>query len=178
MTVIVAIETPDCVWLGADRLASNGHTGEPVEMPKIFEREGVWFGICGSFRMGQILQYSLELPLGSLTDDVDRWVATDFITALREAFVAAHWGKETDGRAAGGNFLMIVKRRVYEIQGEYSFIRNLSGEYAIGSGEDYAKGSLHATRGQETDWRVREALDAASEFVVSVAGPYDFRQVF
>jgi ATP-dependent protease HslVU (ClpYQ) peptidase subunit len=173
VTCIVAVETRRGVWLGADSAGSNGYTIGPVESPKLFHNGPALFGICGSFRMGQILRYGLRVPTESLGWDVDRWIATDFAKALRKAYAEHGWDFVEAGVAEQGNFLVSVAGRCYEIQSDYSFLRSPVGEYAIGSGTYHALGSLHATRdyARPKD-RLLASLEAAAEHVMSVAAPF------
>lgn len=175
MTCIVALEANGKVYMGSDTFGSNGYTGATYEAPKTFHNGSALIGICGSYRMGQLLQYALVVPEETLTWDIDRWIALDLMPAIRTAFDAHGWDRLNEGRAKGGAFLFAISGRCYEIQSDYSFLRSVNGEYAIGSGEYHARGSLHATR----DWakpkkRVAAALAAAAEHVVSVDGPFDF----
>jgi len=173
MTCIVAIEEDGVVYMGSDRAGSNGHTIGIVGSPKTFTNGPLLIGYTSSFRMGQILQHGLVVPAHKLTWDVDRWVATDLMLAIREAFQSHGWDEVNSGVARGGYFLVAVAGRCYEIQSNYSYLRRVTGEYATGSGESHALGSLHATRGEPASVRVMKALEAAAEHVVSVAGPFD-----
>lgn len=176
MTCIVAVEADGVVYMGSDRKASSSWSAGVVEAPKMFENGPLLVGYTTSFRMGQLLQHALQVPTHTLTWDVDRWVSTDLATAVRECYDAHGWNETKDGRAVNGNWLMAVSGRCYEMQSDYSFIRDTAGEYAVGSGEDFALGSLHATRGQEPRTRVLAALEAAAERCPSVGGPFDLRE--
>ena len=120
MTCIVAVETPAGVWMGADRMGSDGYTGAPVEAPKIFHNGPLLIAYTTSFRMGQVLQYGLEVPEESLSWDVDRWVSVDLVPAIRTAFETHGWDRVKEGRALGGYFLVAVSGRCYGIQSDYS----------------------------------------------------------
>lgn len=177
MTCIVALEARGRVYMASDTFGSNGHTGATYEAPKTFRNGSALIGVCGSYRMMQLLQYALVVPEVSLSWDVDRWVALDLMPAIRTAFMAHGWDRVAEGRARGGSFLFAIAGRCYEIQSDYSFLRSSAGEYAIGSGTYHALGSLHSTR----DWakpkrRLSAALAASAEHVVSVAGPFHFVQ--
>lgn len=173
MTCIVAIEQNGTVIMGGDRLGSNGHTGAPVSESKVFTKSGVTIGYTSSFRMGQLLQYALTIPVIP-EEDLDKWVAVDLMQAIRAVYSENGWDETSNGKASGGSFLLAVKGRCYEIQSDYSFIRQISGEYAVGSGKDYALGSLRSTRGRMTaSKRIIESLETAAEYVVSVSAPFD-----
>lgn len=173
MTCIVALETDHGVWMGSDRMFSDGYTGAVYDTAKAFVNGPLLIGCCGSVRMKQVLRYGLEPPVDALSWDVDRWVAMDLVPAIRSAFEANGWDRVSDGRAKGGNFLVAIGGRCYEIQSDYSFTRPDTGEFAIGSGCYHALGNLHATRGLKPKERILRALAAAEEHVVSVCGPFD-----
>lgn len=177
MTCIVAIEDNNKVIMGGDRLGSNGYTGAPVSESKVFKKGGVMIGYTSSFRMGQLLQHALEIPALPAEINLDKWVAIDFMQAIRKAYKDNGWDKEKDGAAEGGSFLLAIGNRCYEIQDDYSYIRHISGEYAVGSGKHYALGSLRSTRGRATATkRIIESLETAAEYVVSVSAPFDVHE--
>lgn len=174
MTCIIAIEQNGIVTMGGDRMGSNGYTGAPVAESKVFKKGGVLIGYTSSFRMGQLLQHALTIPVLPAEIDLDKWVAIDFMQAIRQVYQDNGWDGQKDNKAEHGSFLMAVNGRCYEIQSDYSFIRNLSGEYAVGSGTSFALGSLRSTRGKlSAEKRILEGLETASEYVVTVQGPYD-----
>lgn len=173
MTCIVAVEHDGTVYMGSDRAGSTSWSIGIVQAPKTFQNGPLLIGYTTSFRMGQILQYALDPPTHHLTWDVDRWVALDLMAAIRGAFEDNVWHKVDNGQAKGGSFLVAVSGRCYEIQSDYSFSRTPTGEYATGSGYQYAFGSLHSTRGLDPALRVMHALEAAAEHCPSVAGPFD-----
>ena len=84
MTCIVAIETPDGVWMGGDRMASDPWQGIELDEPKVFWNGPALIGCCGSIRQAQLMRYVLAVPADSLTWDVNRWVATDLTRAMIE----------------------------------------------------------------------------------------------
>lgn len=175
MTCIVAIETQDGVWMGSDRLASGHTVGTVYDAAKVFRRDDVLVGSCGSVRLKQLLRYSVDIPVEELTWDMDRWMTHHLAAAIRSAFSAHGFDYSQHGVSGyGGEFLFAIRGRCYEVQSDYSWIRSATGEYAVGSGAEVALGSLHSTRmWADPEDRVRAALEAAAEHVVSVAGPFD-----
>ncbi len=173
MTCIVAIETADGVWMGGDRMAATMHNAIDLDQPKVFRNGPALIGSCGSIRQHQLLQYTLHIPAETLSWDVDRWVAVDLTRAMLT--MAGQWNasRTKDGVALSHNALLAINGRCYELQSDYSFTRCRTGEYAVGSGYEYAFGALHATRGDEPEVRVRAALESAAERCPTVAGPFD-----
>jgi len=194
MTCIVALEIPGVgVVMGGDRAAGSGARMFDTSTPKIVSNGELMMGFTSSYRMGQLLQYALVPPMESLGWDVDRWVTVDFMGALMSAFTAARWDEVALGNVAkGGNFLLAVRGRCYEVQENYAWNRFASGEYSVGSGEDIAHGALSALRPvaamqpgrflsveqrniavREGESRVRHALEIAVAHVGSVRPPFD-----
>ena len=173
MTCIVAIETPDGVWMGGDRMASDPWQGIELDEPKVFWNGPALIGCCGSIRQAQLMRYVLAVPADSLTWDVNRWVATDLTRAMIEMAEGWRTSHVKDGVSRSHNALLAVRGRVYELQSDYSITRCARRIYAVGSGQEYALGSLHSTAHLPPEERVRVALEAAAEFSPTVAGPFD-----
>jgi len=173
VTCIVAIETPTGVWMGGDRMASTWSNAIDMDHPKVFRNGPALIGACGSIRQKQLLRYVLQLPVETLSWDVDRWVAVDLTKAMIAMADDWHTNRVKDNVATSHNALLAIHGRCYELQSDYSFTRCRSGEYAIGSGDEYAFGALHATRGGDPKGRVLTALEAAAERCPTVAGPFD-----
>ena len=174
MTCIVALETPDGVWMGSDRMASDPWQGIDLDHPKVFRNGSGMFGPCGSIRQAQLLRYALTLPEWSLGWDVDKWVAVDLTRAVLECVQGWQYSKVDSGVAKSHNALFAIRGRCYELQSDYSFTRSRTGEYACGSGQEYAMGALYATRHlADPEQRIHMALEAAAEHSPTVSGPFD-----
>lgn len=175
MTCIIAIEEEGVVYMGSDAAASGDGLVGIVTSPKVFHNGPLLIGYTDSFRMGQLLQYTLEAPIESMTWDVDRWVSVDLMAAVRTCFEENGYEVSKEGRVEGGQFLVAVAGRCYEVQDDYSALRYSSGEYSVGAGASHAMGSLHSTREWEDQWvRLEAALDAATEHVLGVDPPFFF----
>lgn len=173
MTCIVAIEHPAGVIMGADRFrgwpGGRGFDGGP----KIFTNGPLLIGSCGSIRMSNLLRYTLDVPPCD-TWDIDAWMTRNLAPALRTAFSEGGYETTESGAVSGGVFLAAMAGRVYDIHSDYSWTRSEDGQYAIGSGEDYAYGALHAARRVENPAeRVAMALAAAIYHCSTVAAPVD-----
>ena len=61
MTCVVGLIEDNTIYLGADSLGSNGHSKSEYRFPKVFQNGDFLIGYTSSFRMGQMLQYELDL---------------------------------------------------------------------------------------------------------------------
>ncbi len=178
MTCIVGIEYKNGVLIGGD---SAGVVGTSVVVRadcKVFSSGPYAMGYTTSFRMGQLLRYRLEPPTPTTSDldDLDRFMATTFIDAVRCTLKEGGYAKVTDGEEeCGGDFLVGIAGRLYAIESDFQIGRNAAGYEALGAGRDLALGSLFTTKDMSRltpKTRVEYALSAASEFSTQVVPPF------
>lgn len=173
MTCIVGIEHDGHVTVGVDSASSNGYTLNIRADSKLFRVGPYLFGFTSSWRMGQLLRYRLSIaePDGW---DVDRWMATTFIDAVRETLRAGGYATTKDGAEHGGTFLVGISGRLYTVDSDYQCGHAAEGYDAVGSGGAIALGSLHSTAELQLppEERARRALAAAAHHTPTVAAPF------
>ena len=170
VTAIVAISDGKRVYLAGDSALSTGDHVFHSADPKVFERDGIVIGFCGSLRFGELVALT-KLPHRG--KDVDLWVRNDVCDALRLA--ALHKGHDiSDGDDSeailgiGGQIYIITSGPVaYRVRGSHA---------AIGSGSPWAEGSLYSTdgAGMSVKERLVTALEAAEMYCAAVRGPWSF----
>ncbi len=130
-------------------------------------------GFTTSYRMGQLLRYSLQVGEPD-TWDVDRFMSTTFIDAVRQCLNDGGYAKAEDGREEGGDFLVGIHGRLYVIGSDYQVGHTIAGYAAVGSGYLVALGSLHSTAQHPIDAHRRTvmALEAAVELTEGVRPPF------
>ncbi len=129
-------------------------------------------GYTSSFRMGQILQYNLDIE--KQKDDIDdlRYMATIFIESVRKSFGEGGYREIESERESGGFFLVGYKGKIYSIGDDFQVNSSIDGFTSVGSGESYALGSLFETKGEAPFIRLEKALSAASYFSGAVCPPF------
>lgn len=169
MTCIVGIAKDGKVYMGADSLAGSTYSYSQAGGNKIFKNGPFIIGCTTSFRMIDLLHYSLkvETQSGSITDEA--FMRTVFINSVKTCFKDNHWLKANDGQHEGGNFLVGYNGFLYEVQSDFSVLNTPDWGQTVGSGEYEARGSLHTTR-HHWDCRDRiikalEAAEASNPFV-------------
>jgi len=110
-------------------------------------------GAAGDVRAINILHHAFTPPSPTANlrgKKLDHFVTAKFIPALRECF--EHHGyaiptKESSDHMAeqGSTIFMSVNGTIYIIDGDYSWMSDATGVYAIGTGAQYALGALQAT---------------------------------
>jgi ATP-dependent protease HslVU (ClpYQ) peptidase subunit len=176
VTCIVGLAENESVWIGADSAAVQGYTARSGCIRKAFRvsttaRETFLIGYAGSFRMGQLLQYRLDVtqPCG---DDPWRYLATTFIDVVRALFKDHGYATVESNRESGGPFLLGFRGGLYSVDPDYQVNKMHDGFDAIGCGDEYALGAMQVTRGQEPSSRVLGAIAAAGHFSAGVKKPY------
>ena len=184
MTCIVAIAQNGTVYMGSDHAASDDKTGWILSRkePKCFKVGQYAVAFTDSFRMGQILQYSWTPPKYTPTktnSGLDKFLRTKFIDSVKLAFKEHGFGDigGTD-EDTGGIFIVGLEGRIFTIDEDFHVGENIVNYMAEGSGGQIALGALHATKNQKNPkLRIKAALEAATEFNMSVAAPYTYIQV-
>jgi ATP-dependent protease HslVU (ClpYQ) peptidase subunit len=174
MTCIVGIETVDGVLIGGDSAGVSGWTVHTRADQKVFRNGPAIFGFTSSFRMGQILRYHLTVP-EPVEKDLDRYMATSFITAVRSALKDEGFAEVKNNQEQGGTFLVGIRKTLYFVDGDYQIGRSTDHYAACGVGADIALGSLYSTKGIKIPReRLRRALTAAEHFSIGVTRPFHY----
>lgn len=175
MTAIVGIEDGHTAVIGADSIAVGGWRSHVYGAGKVFERNGFVIGCAGDFRYAQLIRYKLAVGLPPRTvRDLDGWMACTFIDAVRDVLKEGGYAKRDGEQEDGdGEMLVGVRGHVFTIFDHFQCSRSGAGYMAIGIGENYALGALHATRGTaDAEKRALIALEAAGEHCIAVRAPY------
>jgi ATP-dependent protease HslVU (ClpYQ) peptidase subunit len=176
MTCIVGLEHDNgMVSIGGDSAGTTGWLQRRIRTDeKVFINGQMIFGFTGSFRMGQLLRYSLSVPeqLPSQTDDF-RFMCTAFIDAVRQCLKGGGYAKAKDGEESGGTFLVGYRGRLYRVEDDFQVGRSTLTFEACGCGVDFSMGAMWAgDKEQKPDERIREALACAANFSAGVAPPF------
>lgn len=175
MTCIVGLTKKDTVWIGGDSAGTSSDMHQRVRADKkVFIRGEFIFGFCGSFRMGQLLQYTLKLPKQPSGKSDFKYLVNDFIDSVRECLQAEN--KKADNQKEDvllPYFLFGYRGQLYGIQADYQVSKPEAGFDAVGSGADIAIGAMHAsTKVGNPSKRIVTALEASARNNAAVRPPY------
>lgn len=173
MTCIVAIKCFDKIYMGGDTLGSNYYSKKIRVDQKIFKKNDMIFGFTSSYRMGQILQYSFDIPAHPDSMDDMKYLVDIFIPQLMETYKKYNWLKTKDNVAEGGVFLLGYKENIYKIEQDFQVGISEDNYDSCGCGESYALGSLHTTELYDIspEERIKYAINAAAQYSTGVGGP-------
>lgn len=178
MTCIVGLVHDGVTYIGGDSLGSNGYTKTVRKDKKVFKLKDTNNAIAGytsSFRMGQLLMYGTGFIDKRDEPNIDHeYLVTKFIPKVISTFENGGYGKNNSGDKCGGAFLIGYKDKLYSIESDYQVGESFDNYMAVGSGEDFARGSLATTEGLglTPEERIHSALMAASKFSVGVSAPF------
>jgi len=177
MTCIVGLVDKGTVFMGGDSCGSDGWGSEVFAGPKVFKVGPFLVGYTTAFRMGQVLEHSLTLwRKWDKADEIGLYMRTGFIDSVRSAFKLAGWSREKDSQEFGGQFLVGVNGRLFEVHDDYSVLEPSAGYTAVGSGYLAAKGAMAALEAAKVKMapaaRLRISLQAAEKHVAGVKGPF------
>ncbi len=174
MTCIVGLVEDGVVYMGGDSAAVGGLSIETRADSKVFVNGPMIFGFTSSFRMGQLLQYALQIPEQLPSKSDMAYLVTDFVDAIRALYKDRGFMGKDNEREDGGTFLLGYRGTLYRIGDDFQVARVARTYDAVGCGGDIALGALHATAGcgLAPERRIRLALETACEFSAGVRAPF------
>jgi hypothetical protein len=178
--IVGAVGADGRIYIGGDSSGTSGWTQTPRADQKVFERREYVFGFTTSFRMGQLLRYALTLPEApvSRSADLDRFMATKFVDAVRKCLAAGGFAQKENGVENGGRFLVGLRGSLYAVGSDFQVGRSRFPFAATGCGEDEARGALYTLVGgqqfvAEPERVVLSALEASAALNAGVCGPFE-----
>ncbi len=171
MTCVVGVVHEGKVWMGGDSAgADSGWSLSLRVQPKVFKRGPFLIGYTTSFRMGQLLQWTLatDPPEG----DPFEFMCTGFIDAVRKSLKDGGFAKKSDEKEEGGSFLVGFAGRLFGVHSDYQVSEETCGYDAVGCGAEVARGAMSATPRWNPERRLSTALVAAERHSAGVRGPF------
>ena len=178
MTCIVGMidRKSNKVIIGGDSLSSTNIFISSRKDAKVFKKGSFVIGCTSSFRMIQLLRFSLVLPEIN-GKDIYEYMCTDFIDAVRECFSKGGFlQKEQTGEEIGGQFLVGYEDRLFIIDNDFQVGETYDEFNSVGCGSDFALGCIYLLRDKNIpiENKIRQALEAAEHFSPFVKQPFIF----
>lgn len=171
MTCIAGICDNGTVIIGADSAAVNGYNICSTKLPKVFIVDEFIIGYTTSFRMGQLLQYELQIPErpNGITDE--EYIIKHFIKEVRKCMQTGGYATIDNNRESSGEWLLGYRGKLYHIGSDYGVLENMMGYSAVGCGSNIALGAMFAYDGKPL-FKIKTGLAAAAEFSAGVRAPF------
>lgn len=193
MTCIIAYTNGKSSFIAGDKLGSNGFTKSVMVEPKIFEKkfikvleDGVQreehtlaLGGTTSFRMLQLLDHKLVLPVQEKDTSVTQYLVHQVIPEIRKLFKDEWGSRDTTQEIGGGQFIILHEHVIYEVQEDFSVLQPKTQITSVGSGTYHAIAAMQAfgianeESGDEMVNRVTDIFKIVSTNVTSVSSEYD-----
>jgi ATP-dependent protease HslVU (ClpYQ) peptidase subunit len=182
MTTIVGIQgkgwgliAADSLIVGADqKFIASG-------MDKVVEKGEYVIAFAGDAIAGDIALHSWNAPKIPRGVNLDKFMMTDFLPSLRQAY--ADYGYDPSPKTAdndlkdgaGFDALICLRGKIYQIDNDFSWVRDDRGIYGVGSGSSYALGALARTTLSPTNTRTaaneaRKAIEISISFDINTGG--------
>lgn len=176
MTCIVGAVDKGVVYIGGDSASVAGWTSRITKLPKVFKKGPFLIGYTTSFRMGQLLEHALAVPLQTPKERDDmRFMVTVFVEHVRQLLKERGMAKVEANAESGGQFLVGYRSRLFSVQSDFQVNEMADGYDAVGSGAEYALGALTALRGVRPALRLKRALEISAHFNMGVSAPFFVR---
>lgn len=176
MTCVVGLVEDGVVYIGGDSARICGNALGIRPRSKVFRNGDFLIGCAGSIRAEQLMRFALKPPDHDPRIDVDKFMVTSFVDAVRECLKEGGcMGKfETHEEKAGDSaFLIGYKGLLYETDDDLQIVRYEDSFSAVGCGANVALGAMFVSEGRLPEERIRKALSAAERFNTGVRGPFD-----
>jgi ATP-dependent protease HslVU (ClpYQ) peptidase subunit len=168
VTCIVGIVDDGVIYIGGDRGASDGSAIVSLATPKVYIRDEWIFGYAGSLGIGQIMQI-INIPILEEDDDPFIILRMDIVDAFKAMIDAQGITLNEDNDT---DILIGCRGRLFEFSPSDWSVAEIK-QTAIGSGGNFALGSLHTSIDADPIDRIGIALGAAITYSPSCQGPID-----
>lgn len=175
MTCIVGwVDKKGNICIGGDSAGVAGLDLTIRADEKVFRNGEMLFGFTSSFRMGQLLRFSLTIPPRIEGRDDYDYMCTDFIDAVRKCLKDGGYAKIDNSVEKGGHFIVGYRRHLYQVESDFQVGKPMDPFCAVGCGESFANGVSWALQGSDLSIRekVTKSLEAAHHFSAGVRPPY------
>jgi hypothetical protein len=173
MTCVAALVYDGTIYMGADSAGVAGYALTVRADQKVFINGDFIIGFTSSFRIGQLLRYSLKPPKYRPEEkDLYEYMVTDFIDAVRKCLKDGGYVQIDKGEESGGCFLVGTRGRLFQIECDFQVGESIQTFDAVGCGRAYALGALSSTHSMEPERRVMLSLEVAEKWSAGVRGPF------
>ena len=176
MTCVIGVIDNNKVYIGADSASIAGYHHTVRNDNKIFKNTSVdgveyIFGCSGSYRMAQLLQYSLIIPQ-NLKSTVHHFMCTDFIEEVRKLFKDSGYSTITSNNESCDKFLVGVNNLLFFIDSDFQVVDCVIE--ATGIGNYYSLAAYKALENEPytVEEKIYKSLEIAEFFNIGVCSPF------
>jgi len=171
MTCIIGLVSGGKVYMGGDSAGAAGWTVRALQNPKVFKVGPFIMGGTGSIRMGNVLQYHLEVQPQDGESDHE-YMICQFAEAVRATLKEHGVAKVENNVEEGELFLVGYRGHLYWADSDFQITEHTDGYDACGCGAEFALGAMRVLEGLPPKKRIKRALAIAAHFSGGVLPPF------
>jgi len=163
------------VILGGDSASITNKQIMIRKTPKVFKNGNFIFGSSGSIRLSQLLENSFKPPKIEI-DTILEYMCITFVNEIRNCLREGGILNINNNIETMENDIIVgYKNRLFTIYSDFTVFENINDFISIGSGLEYALGSLHTTKDDNItiENKILLALGAASKYCTGVSEPFN-----
>lgn len=181
MTCIIGYEFKDGVILGSDsQISDENGTILTSLTPKVFKKNDVLFGTCGSLRITQVIRYKFQIPERN-GKELFEYLCTDFIDGLAETLCNNNCTYMKNGSMSSSELMIGIDGQLFAIDEDFHIIKTSLPFFAIGSGKSFAFGSMMSLEmfpQLPPKARIELSLKSTATLCSSVGGQIHFVEMY
>ena len=173
MTCIIGLKDKGDIYMGGDSAGVEDLHLQIRADEKVFINSNYIMGFTDSYRMGQLLRYSLKPPK-NINMELYDFMVNEFINEVRKCLKEGGFIQKKDEVEKGGAFLVGYKGRLFCVDEDFQVGEMIDDFVCCGCGRDMALGSLYSTKDLHMNpfARITLALEAAERYSIGVRGPF------
>lgn len=169
MTTILAVQTPQGAYMGADSQITDGDKRIlSPSTPKIVKLGKYLLAVRGDCRPGDILTYNWKPPVYPAGSDPIKFMGAKIIPSIIKAFKENSYEFDKEGNSFG--FIIAFAGNIFEIGEDMSISQSSDGIYGIGSGSQFGMGWLAGCQSPELE--IEKALGIAARLDIHTCAPF------
>ena len=182
MTTIIGIQGKGWGLIAADSLIVGGDQKFIASgMDKVVEKGEYVLAFAGDAIAGDIALHSWNAPKIPRGVNLDKFMMTDLLPSLKQAY--ADYGYDPSPKSAdndpkdgaGFDALICLRGKIYQIDNDFTWVRDDRGIYGVGSGSSYALGALARATLSPTNTRTaaneaRKSIEISISFDINSGG--------
>ncbi len=164
------------IFMGSDSAGIMGYSLQRRSDEKVFVKNNMIFGFAGSFRMGQILRYSFDIPKKKEDETDYGFLCSKFVDDLIECFKKKGFATVEDNEvSSSGSFLIGFNGALYEVEGDFQVGKVLGNFNSIGAAYEIALGAMSILDKLDipASHKVFGGLYTSVEFSTAVSKPFN-----
>lgn len=175
MTALIGYADGKTTWIGGDSAAQNGGWARfSIRERKVWQSqdEDMVIGCCGRWRVTQLLQHGLVLPVPNPSATPLDYLVLQVIPAIQQLLKAHDETMKTE--QSGTGILIGYRGVVYALDSAFCINAIEPQVVSDGAGGDVAKGAFQAflDSGLDPEPAMLKALEIAGKFDLTVDAPY------